>query len=356
MDALANFTGYTWDEVLDLYFAQNRFYDPATHRFTQEDIVKDSTNWYAYCANNPTLRVDPWGLETELTAQDVKEMVERIADAVKENTSVIDAYKENRALSWENLKKDIKHWVATSGFMSASHKASTVLNYFSEFICPSRFVDMWMNYAVVSQYNSVAEDGSYQYINGQGEGEVAGLPFGYSTMAHSGCGVIATYNALVALGDPRPLADVARWYESNGNNLLGWLGVHPDAITDFFRFEPNYNVQAVYRDDVSNYSEFDNYMSSADVAILTYWTGDNIHNVAVVRDEKGGIIVYNESNRITNASWYPNIQGMFSENDIPIVINLIHKIKRTTESVYPEVDSGKSRQSPKSGVTHTVNR
>lgn len=357
IDALANFTGYTWDEVLDLYFAQNRFYDPADHRFTQEDIVKDSLNWYAYCDNNPTLRVDPWGLETELTAQDVKEMVEWIANVANGNASDFSAYIADSSFSWEKVQKDIKHWVATSGFMSASHKASTVLNYFSEFICPSRFVDMWMNYAVVSQYNSMAKDGSYQYINGQGTGAVANLPFGYSTMAHSGCGVIATYNALVALGDPRPLADVALSYELNGRIIYGMLGTHPEAITDFFEFEPNYNVQAVYRDDVSSYSEFDNYMSSADAAILTYWAGDNIHNVAVVRDEKGGIIVYNERNLDTNETRHMSIQEMLSKKQrTPIVINLIHKIKRTTESVYPEVDSGVSKQNPKGGMIHTVNR
>ena len=58
-----NYTGYTWDEVLDLYFAQNRFYDPADHRFTQEDPAKAGDNWYTYCGNSITNRVDPYGLE-----------------------------------------------------------------------------------------------------------------------------------------------------------------------------------------------------------------------------------------------------------------------------------------------------
>ena len=59
---LNNFTGYTWDQVLGLYFAQNRFYDSAAHRFTQEDIVKDGANWYGYCGNGPMVQIDLTGL------------------------------------------------------------------------------------------------------------------------------------------------------------------------------------------------------------------------------------------------------------------------------------------------------
>ena len=61
LENLNNYTGYTWDVTLSLYFAQNRFYDADTHRFTQEDIVKDGANWYVYCGNAPVLRVDLTG-------------------------------------------------------------------------------------------------------------------------------------------------------------------------------------------------------------------------------------------------------------------------------------------------------
>ena len=61
IDNANNFTGYTWDEVLDLYFAQNRFYDPADHRFTQEDPIKDGENWHGYCGNNAIAERDMYG-------------------------------------------------------------------------------------------------------------------------------------------------------------------------------------------------------------------------------------------------------------------------------------------------------
>ena len=61
LENLNNYTGYTWDITLALYFAQNRFYDAELHRFMQEDTAKDGTNWYVYCGNGPVLRVDMWG-------------------------------------------------------------------------------------------------------------------------------------------------------------------------------------------------------------------------------------------------------------------------------------------------------
>ena len=65
IDNANNYTGYTWDEVLDLYFAQNRFYDPADHRFTQEDHIKDGENWYRYCGNEPVNSTDPDGYSSK---------------------------------------------------------------------------------------------------------------------------------------------------------------------------------------------------------------------------------------------------------------------------------------------------
>jgi len=67
LDNLNNYTGYTWDETLELYFAQNRFYDAVLHRFTQEDAVKDGRNWYAYCGNSPLVYVDADGKYKELS-------------------------------------------------------------------------------------------------------------------------------------------------------------------------------------------------------------------------------------------------------------------------------------------------
>ena len=63
MDNVIGFTSYTYDKVLDLYFAQARFYDQNDRRFISVDPIKDGVNWYAYCGNSPTVFVDPSGLK-----------------------------------------------------------------------------------------------------------------------------------------------------------------------------------------------------------------------------------------------------------------------------------------------------
>jgi len=64
VDNAIGFTSYTYDVVLDKYFAQARFYDASNRRFIQEDPIKDGLNWYAYVGNSPILFVDPLGLAT----------------------------------------------------------------------------------------------------------------------------------------------------------------------------------------------------------------------------------------------------------------------------------------------------
>ena len=59
---LNNYTGYTYDYVLDIYFAQNRFYNPDTRQFIIQDPIKDGMNWYVYCEANPLVNVDLRGL------------------------------------------------------------------------------------------------------------------------------------------------------------------------------------------------------------------------------------------------------------------------------------------------------
>jgi RHS repeat-associated protein len=53
--------GYQEDET-GLRLLGHRYYDPSTGRFLTRDPIKDGRNWYLYCDNNPSKRVDANGL------------------------------------------------------------------------------------------------------------------------------------------------------------------------------------------------------------------------------------------------------------------------------------------------------
>ncbi len=54
------------DELTGLTYLRARYYNPATGRFTQEDVIyDDGFNLYAYCGSNPVIYCDPSGFEKE---------------------------------------------------------------------------------------------------------------------------------------------------------------------------------------------------------------------------------------------------------------------------------------------------
>ena len=65
----ATFTGHIYDPVLDIYFAEARFYDSTNRTWMTMDPIKDGLNWYQYAFSNPTTYWDPTGMfAAELTA------------------------------------------------------------------------------------------------------------------------------------------------------------------------------------------------------------------------------------------------------------------------------------------------
>ena len=60
----ATFTGHIYDPVLDIYFAEARFYDAINRTWMAMDPAKDGLNWYQYAFSNPTTYWDPNGLSS----------------------------------------------------------------------------------------------------------------------------------------------------------------------------------------------------------------------------------------------------------------------------------------------------
>ncbi|MDR1687772.1 MAG: hypothetical protein LBS21_04070, partial [Clostridiales bacterium] len=69
IDVISNYTNHDFDEVLQIYYAKARFYDPNTQRFLAVDIIKgnvmepESINPYIYVLNNPLSYYDSNGLD-----------------------------------------------------------------------------------------------------------------------------------------------------------------------------------------------------------------------------------------------------------------------------------------------------
>jgi RHS repeat-associated protein len=57
------YCGEYFDEETGFYYLRARYYDPDIRRFISEDPARDGLNWYVYCANNPIVFFDPWGLD-----------------------------------------------------------------------------------------------------------------------------------------------------------------------------------------------------------------------------------------------------------------------------------------------------
>jgi len=61
------YRGYYWDAETGWYYCQSRYYNPQWCRWISSDAFMDTgtgiqgTNMYAYCRNNPMMRVDPAG-------------------------------------------------------------------------------------------------------------------------------------------------------------------------------------------------------------------------------------------------------------------------------------------------------
>ena len=124
-------------------------------------------------------------------------------------------------------------------------------------------------------------------INGQAKGSVSSLRYGICPMSFNGCEVIAVHNALVYLGKPQPLSEIA-FYMERFRVLMGFFGCNAFSLGKALE-----HFGAGY-DRVSSAED-------ADAFIMTFWTRrpflSMIHTVFCVR-EAGVIKVYNRYNNV----------------------------------------------------------
>lgn len=122
-------------------------------------------------------------------------------------------------------------------------------------------------------------------INGQALGCVSGNRYGICRMSFNGCEVIAVHNALVWLGIPQKLMDIAYFMERY-RMFFGFFGCNPFKIGKALR---HFGADSVRSREPGDAKAF----------IITFWTKkpflSSLHTVFCVRKENG-ITVYNRYN------------------------------------------------------------
>jgi len=72
------------------------------------------------------------------------------------------------------------------------------------------------------------------FYNGQKVGYTRNMRFGLVPMGDNGCGIIATFNALLALDDPLKMSEIVKEYELRNSALAGGkFGLNPFEVPEF---------------------------------------------------------------------------------------------------------------------------
>jgi hypothetical protein len=177
------------------------------------------------------------------------------------------------------------------------------------------------------------------YIENQLEWSEIQFGTGKSNMSWSGCEIIATYNALNALGE-EPSADtmvsLISNFEEDGAMLAGFFGTSPKAIYDYF----SNNGYHVSMSDTTDADEINEIGENYDTVIVTAYNDANditkqVHTVSITKKENGTYVVHNiwkyEKGKYVEAGGYNSLNeaiGAISEN--PEVISIIGIDKKVT--------------------------
>ena len=131
------YRGYYYDSETNLYYLKSRYYDPATGRFLNQDMLLDRKsvlgyNLYAYCLNNPVMYGDDKGKEAIAIVATVGlaclailalpriidavgVLCETICTAAVEISAAYDSYRRSKSVVDTEKLSDVKPKVLTGG-------------------------------------------------------------------------------------------------------------------------------------------------------------------------------------------------------------------------------------------------
>lgn len=125
---------------------------------------------------------------------------------------------------------------------------------------------------------------------------------GATDMQRAGCGVIAVYNALVALGEPADLPTLIAGFERDGIMLAGEFGTDPWRIAAFLR-SCGFTVRRLDPHDEG---------TQAPVVVTTFWNDagsirGGAHTVALTREPDGRL----RSHNCGDHTGFPSVAGFY---------------------------------------------
>ena len=118
----------------------------------------------------------------------------------------------------------------------------------------------------VSQVKAILAGPSGEYITDQNDSAIRDFNVGLSNVGDAGCAIVASYNALITLGNPKPFRAVLKSFNSDhlGRSAGGLLGFYPFAVENYFRRE-GYRVVGT-----NNRSKIYSHSQTADACIMYY--------------------------------------------------------------------------------------
>lgn len=162
-------------------------------------------------------------------------------------------------------------------------------------------------------------------LNGQGLGELKDLRIGCCNFAHSGCGAVATFNALSMAGLQPDMAEIVDFYEHKGLTFYAKFGVNPIAVNRYL---------ATKELEWRRYSK-PTELKEGQCAILLYWwanaSGCAAHYVAAEKTENG-IRVYNVYNTKDKAYEYKDVQAFLNSGSYKKVVAMFVIDKKESQT------------------------
>ena len=151
-----------------------------------------------------------------------------------------------------------------------------------------------------------------QNVKGAGWDQIS---YGINTMDKAGCGIFATYNTLIALGQPvssKDLVEIISEYEESGNSLGGLIGTSPLAVKRYFtkRGYPNKLEYDSSKETLNALGEEKSYSAFIGLALNNKSDiRDGGHYVAIDRKENQGDQKTQDSTENSEKSYIFNVHN-----------------------------------------------